>query len=1276
MKNGARGSRRRRLVFYSSAFLLLVLVTLLVPLFAARFLGQFLHDEFMRGTGCLVSLSHPQVRFFPVRASVEDVQINCPSDIGKERESGLTARRVSAQLNLTSLLDRRVEITRLDLDDFFVQSENSDSFTRTFDFLFLPNPKKKKSDEQERWKVIVNVVSFRTPVAPSIFRYEANLYSISNAEFVGVRRPLQPDDPFEISLKSDKVEMFRSGDGQALASVRDVEAAIEINDRQFLLKELKGNGGHDLRILLKQAEFAKKGQRDFDLTIAFEGDLAELPEVVPALGSLKSYLTSSGKIVLGVKGALATEDIHFSTKLDSGLGYVFRVGRYCTASTLGFSGYYRPGQLSLSELQFGDETAKGKILYDLFRDRWGTFSVVLPFLSGKTETGNRPLRICTIDDGGSLKQRPSEPLLSEQGLPEWFPESMELFSDDSGVLKLRLILPGGQAQVLVLKPNPSTLEAEFEGSTRGQLDLSYSDGTIGLKDFTVASVRAHAVIDLLQGILPDTNYSRFYGVVADNSNLDLRVNGTVRRNGKGDYSLNSSDLTVSGGLSHVYPTYLDGMFAVDMTLGSGKGTNAIISIQTAAGRVDGELSIAVDSKVRWQVTGKALRLGELPVLRQLPIREDLLSDFSFSGTEGGAGEISGELNSYLPGAVEVTDSENTPVLQALVSGDGFTGAGHRRLKVDLENARSSLKGSLLLGEKGDKDFSLGLNVVELSYDDVRQILSRALIAPLSAEDRISAVVNYRGERDRPLLGSGKIDVSSLRVASPIGDLDVKEASILARDGRFDVDRLKLVTPAGELEVSGNFHSSGTMALVTSGDLQLFIPALGGLRSISARSHLDLGLSGSFSDPVLAGQVEVDNGSVAVADSTVPLRFDDIHASLAIDRSRLTVESLSGHIGGGQFTFKGTIEDMFAFESAQKQFNFDFHDVSLSPVAQSAFEVQGDFSYLENSDTPFKKDLKGTIRVERASYRRDIGLADFFRPVLAFVGVGYGGQEESADGRSDGGLPKDLDLDISLTAEDSLVETNLLSAELFARLNLRRDSSADDSDAELSLQGEMGVVDGKFGYKGVLFDILRGNVSFDRAGFVGEPFVDVLGETMLRDAEGDEHFIQLSVYGPLESYKIKLDSDSGLSEAEISSLMFQNAQGEGISLTKADDLDDLVTLINPFSYYNFTDRLQGFSHFSEVKVTPAFSLESGEITAFIQASRPLWGSLDIVGERDLFTGSSILRFEYPLLPYVNILLGWQSLQRVNQDSSAGSLFTGIDFHYEFFGTSIFPEEFWR
>lgn len=1258
MRNKAAGSGRRRLIFYFSALLLVVLVALLTPLFAARFIGQFLHDEFMRGTGCLVSLSQPQVSFFPVRASIDDVQISCPPDSGKEKETGLTAARVSADLRLSSLLDRRVEITRLDLQEFSVQSENSDSFSRTFNFLFLPNPKHAQSDKQDRWKVVVDTVSFNTPAARSIFRHEENVYALSNVAFYGVRRPLQPDDPFEITLKSDQVEVLRKGQDQALARLSAVEAEIEINDRQILLKELRGKGGQDLRVLLKQAVFAKHEQRDFSLTATLEGNLVEVSELLPALSSMTPYVTSRGKLLLDLKGSLLNEEVDFSTTLESDLGHVLKFGRYCTAGKLGFSGSYKSKSLSFSRLQFGNRVAKGEVLYDLSQGNWGNFSAMLPLVSGDDDAP--PLYLCEVDG---------------KALPAWFPESVEFFSEEGGELKLRLNLPGGLTQILALKSDSEKLEANLEGSTRGSIDYSYADGTIGVRGFSVSSVRALAAIDFVRGVLPDGRYAQLASMVAENSLFDLQAEGVLRRSEQGSYSVDFSEMQMSGELSHFLPKYLDAEFEVSFGRRGAEGASAEISLQTAAGLAEGQVTIGVDGVSRWQVEGKALRLGELPILGKVPLRDELFSNLAFSGVEGDRGGISGRIDFYLSGSKGLEESANIDVLSVVVSGSGFAGAAHNQLKIDVVNAKSSLKGSFLLGDQADGKFTVGLDVVDLSYEDIRQVFSRAVISPLSAEDRISAVASYRADFDHPYSGHGEMNVSDLRVASPIGDLDVKEARILANSGRFDIDRFTVATPAGELNVSGNIQSSGALALSLNGDLQMSIAALGPLRSGNARNHLALSLTGDLSNPVVAGRVEVDNGSFALAGSTLLLQFDDIHAALVVDQSKLTIDSLHGHVGGGQFTLNGSIGDMFDVQGSEQQFQLDFHDVSISPVIQSSLEVNGSFVYSAQADDLSRKNLKGEIRIERASYRRDIGLADFLKPVLAFVGVGYGAQVSTADDSGDS-LPQDLDIDINLTAEDSLVETNLLSAELFAKLNLLRDSGADDADSELSLHGEMGVADGKFGYKGVLFDILRGNVSFDRAGFAGEPFVDVLGETMLRDAEGDEHFIQLTVYGPLDSYKIKLDSDSGLSEAEISSLMFQNAQGEGISLSREDDLDDLVTLINPFSSYHFTDRIQGFSQFSEVKVTPAFSLETGDITAFIQASRPLWGSLDIVGERDLFTGSSILRFEYPLLPYVNILLGWQSLQRVNQDSSAGSVFTGIDFHYEFFGTSIFPEGFWR
>ena len=74
------------------------------------------------------------------------------------------------------------------------------------------------------------------------------------------------------------------------------------------------------------------------------------------------------------------------------------------------------------------------------------------------------------------------------------------------------------------------------------------------------------------------------------------------------------------------------------------------------------------------------------------------------------------------------------------------------------------------------------------------------------------------------------------------------------------------------------------------------------------------VSGTLSKPVMQGRLQITDGAIAYLD--VPSAFTGINGSLTFDQTRLQIESLTAHTGGGLVTFGGNAAWL------NRQLNFD------------------------------------------------------------------------------------------------------------------------------------------------------------------------------------------------------------------------------------------------------------------------------------------------------------------------------------------------------------------
>lgn len=115
--------------------------------FLPQFSGEVLKEVFRKGTGCKVLLYKPRIDFLNLKASIEDVSIVCR---GEEEGEGFFAKKIDAQIEFQSLLDKVIKISQLKIYGASAKSLSSESaFIKTLKFV-LHKPERKKEDLEKR----------------------------------------------------------------------------------------------------------------------------------------------------------------------------------------------------------------------------------------------------------------------------------------------------------------------------------------------------------------------------------------------------------------------------------------------------------------------------------------------------------------------------------------------------------------------------------------------------------------------------------------------------------------------------------------------------------------------------------------------------------------------------------------------------------------------------------------------------------------------------------------------------------------------------------------------------------------------------------------------------------------------------------------------------------------------------------------------------------------------------------------------------------------------
>jgi translocation and assembly module TamB len=323
-----------------------------------------------------------------------------------------------------------------------------------------------------------------------------------------------------------------------------------------------------------------------------------------------------------------------------------------------------------------------------------------------------------------------------------------------------------------------------------------------------------------------------------------------------------------------------------------------------------------------------------------------------------------------------------------------------------------------------------------------------------------------------------------------------------------LDHLRLVGDGTDVTAQGTAELTGDHELDLHSEGRLNLKLIEGMTTGLSGSGLvsvAVKVTGTYNAPLLAGKLDVANGSLSSID--LPNGLSEMNGTLVFNQDRLQIQSLNARVGGGNVTLSG-----FMTYSPHVSFNVTAsgQDVRLRPAGISATSD----AELRLTGTPQDALLSGDVTVLKLNLTPGF---DFARYLEGF--------------RQSTSLPQGSSLLNNLRLDIHVVTTPELQMEAAAA------KVSGDADLRLRgtlprpvLLGRVDILEGDVYFSGTKYRLERGEITF--TGPTGiKPALDLEATTRVRDYD-----ITLGVNGTPDKLNMTYRSEPPLPSADIVALL--------------------------------------------------------------------------------------------------------------------------------------------
>ncbi len=364
-------------------------------------------------------------------------------------------------------------------------------------------------------------------------------------------------------------------------------------------------------------------------------------------------------------------------------------------------------------------------------------------------------------------------------------------------------------------------------------------------------------------------------------------------------------------------------------------------------------------------------------------------------------------------------------------------------------------------------------------------ISRLRLNTISSGSRSSAGVSLQNQGPiAATLDRGVIHIQSAHVVGPQTDLQVSGTVPLHSDG-MNVDA----------------HGNANLAL-----LRTFSPDIDASGSVT----LAASVRGAMTNPRIAGQIELRNGTLTYAD--IGNGLANANGTIQFDGNAASFRNLTAESGGGKLTLSGFVA---LRDGVRLGLRANASRVRLRLQQGVSAVANGNINL---SGTLEKNLLSGTVNLDSVSYAPQTDLATILSQAPTVVETG---------------APSFLDnmkLDVRIR---SLASTTIQSS-LADNLNFDADLQLRGTASHPGMLGRITCNEGNLVLFGSTYSVDSGTIGFFNVARI-EPRLDLNLETQAKGVT-----VSLRVTGPLDNLQLSYTSDPPLQFQEIVSLLATGA----------------------------------------------------------------------------------------------------------------------------------------
>ena len=405
------------------------------------------------------------------------------------------------------------------------------------------------------------------------------------------------------------------------------------------------------------------------------------------------------------------------------------------------------------------------------------------------------------------------------------------------------------------------------------------------------------------------------------------------------------------------------------------------------------------------------------------------------------------------------------------------------------------------------------------------ILSHWSTRPIPIDGFVEGGLSFAGSLENPssIYGSIRLDALQIEPKAPIAvgpatnpvNFSLRNSGPILLDasgGTVTIRRLNLSGENTSLVVAGSFdyRKQDRLQLSADGSLDMKLLSMFDSRlQSSGQSQLRLSLGGTFISPVLAGTVEVRNGSLSMPNLSNGLSA--LNGTVAFNGDRATIQTLTAETGGGHLALTGFV----GYGAGPLVYHLESRADNVRIRYASSISVAADAN-LRLSGTSANSILSGTATISRVVLNTGTDVGN----VLA----GFSAPAPVAANKKD--LLTGLRLDVNVQSSPNMQLSTSLSQDVEADIDLRLRGTLDRP----VLLGDISANQGDIRVFGTRYSINRGQVSFANNIKI-DPILDLDLQT---DARGIT--VDITISGTLNKLNVTYRSDPPLQPRDIIALL--------------------------------------------------------------------------------------------------------------------------------------------